>query len=122
MKSADEIKKGLACCTHNSGCDACPYRDISVGCRPARNADALALIQQIEVDNSQLLNYIRLLQAERDAAVLDMEGWGRNCEICKYLDNSYGEDPCPTVEELDKRDGYCPRWQWRGVQKEDDDD
>jgi len=68
MKTPDEIKRGLWCCTHNSGCDACPYRDISVGCRPARNDDALALIQQLEADKQQLEGMLTHMNQLRDAA------------------------------------------------------
>lgn len=68
QKTPDDIKKGLWCCTHNSGCDVCPYRDISVGCRPARNADALALIQQLESDKQQLEGLLTHMNQLRDAA------------------------------------------------------
>lgn len=114
MNTPDEIKRGLWCCTHNSGCDACPYRDISVGCRPARNADALALIQRLEVDNSQLRNYIRLLQTERDAAVRDLtemaQDTDESCEYCKMF-----KTPHCSLECRMKNKGF----EWRGVQKEE---
>lgn len=82
-------------------------------------------VHQLEVDNSQLRNYIRLLQAERDAALADFKLYReRNikrecgvyaCDLCK-LGGKYEE-----LEEI-----KCPKgcmgianWQWRGVQKEE---
>lgn len=101
MKTPDEIKRGAWCCTHNSGCDACPYRDISVGCRPARNADALALIYQLE--------------AERDAAVDALTKIVQNHDesFCEYCDN-WDRYTCPPSCWT-----YCERFKWRGVQKEE---
>lgn len=85
MKSHDEIKKGLECCAMSSyRCeDDCPYRE---QCRyeqggKAMNEDALALIQQLEAENSRyhqettemyaemcmLREKVHRLEAERDA-------------------------------------------------------
>lgn len=58
MKTPDEIKKGLECCLKNAldPCIGCPYERIGDDeWKCGLNADALALIQQLE--------------AERDAAV-----------------------------------------------------
>jgi len=46
------------------------------------------------------------LQAERDAAVRDMEKYP-DCRLCYH----YGYEQCPAGV-----DGHC--WQWRGVQEE----
>ena len=46
MKTPEEIKKGLACCTGSPMCSDCPYYDCS-DCNDVE-ADALAYIQQLE--------------------------------------------------------------------------
>ena len=46
MKTPDEIKKGLECCTHGT-CNSCPYAED--GCTSNREKiDALEYIQQLE--------------------------------------------------------------------------
>ena len=77
MKSADEIKKALECCNDLNGhdCNDCPYRDnpISKYCKTERNADALALIQQLERENHDLLEERELNDFLRDK-VKQLEG------------------------------------------------
>lgn len=118
-KTPDEIKKGLECCVgkcafHNP----CPY-EREPDCFASLKKDALALIQSLQDCNAQLLQKVHELEtkchrfeAERDAAVNVLRQQG--CAFCVHLNNEPWEAPCR----------YCcdsGRWQWRGVQKEDDD-
>lgn len=105
MKTPDEIKKGLECCgkglTWDKTCGTgCPYEGMYItGCSMEISADALA--------------YIRQLEAERDAAVEDLEtvcGMFSVCHACK--DRFWGGDSCRGCVNSN-------HWQWRGVQKED---
>lgn len=135
MKSSDEIKKGLgeavaeASWVVDDG-DMHDLRDALDNAR-ARMADALALIQQLEADKEQLegllhhMNQLRdaaasralqmeervhQLEAERDAAVEDLEALmdsleiGTACEFC-WKDCMFSDSACSP--------------EWRGVQKEE---
>lgn len=81
-------------------------------------------VRQLETDNSQLRNYIRLLQTERDAAIHDMnEAQSIVCLICK---NYYQPDPavkkygCKVLgEHFGEGSIFCGMFEWRGVQKEE---
>lgn len=141
MKSADDIKKGLKCCNRTfDACHECPYDTVEEGwgCTVAKNADALALIQQLEAENTrrhekiiQLYNDLeslrnivttivtdsketyKQLEAERDAAVADLKSY-RCCHGCKHLGVGFNE-PCLHCDF----ENNC--FEWRGVQKEDSD-
>ena len=54
MKSPDEIKKGLECCSED-GCKSCPYEQdcYTTDGFSALAADALDLIQQLQDDNAE---------------------------------------------------------------------
>lgn len=90
-KKPEEIKKGLGCAVYSEvGCYLmkCPYR--YGPCAPDSGAelkkDALSLIQQLEAENAELLEKIKQLERELDAAKRDMqllvsEHYGP-CEIC----------------------------------------
>ena len=116
MKSSDEIKKGLETCSadecHGQHTD-CPYHP-DLMCIRNICADALALIQQLEKDNDQLRNYIRLLQAERDAAVAGLKS-NCTCPECKYFSDDI-QDPCRGCKPTDSK------FEWRGVQKDESED
>lgn len=118
-RTPDEIKKGLECHARPCGCDmGCPYVDEcreDEGCPTC--SDALALIQQLEKDNDQLRNYIRLLQAERDAAVAELANSDSPCDFCKYLKKFAHETPCNNCVHVLK--GEESQFKWRGVQKEE---
>ena len=60
MKSPDDIKKGLECCTIPL-CDECPYAN-EPSC-VVKNADALALIQQLQAENAD--QAVRIQQLEK---------------------------------------------------------
>lgn len=98
MKKAEEIKKGLECCSSATveSCGECPYHtkeDYSAVCIVHLTKDAKVLLAQVD--------------RERDAAVADLETVielssivNLDCEYCKYMDR-------PMCEECE--------WEWRGV-------
>ena len=101
MKTPEEIKKGLECCTHAT-CNGCPYAQD--GCATNREMiDALEYIQQLE--------------RERDAAVEDLETMGEArayCDTCLHNNTNHKEEPC-----ISCMSGYLiNNWQWRGVEVE----
>lgn len=59
-KTPDDIKKGLECCTIPL-CDECPYNN-DPSC-VVKNADALALIQQLQAENAD--QAVRIQQLEK---------------------------------------------------------
>ena len=121
-RTPDEIKKGLECCMDYQNCTEgedpqCPYYDAQ-RCMEALLADALALIQQLEKDNDQLRNYIRLLQAERDAAVDGLKKAANEkgeCFECKW----YNGKNCTHQDYKTICCSHDDKWEWRGVQKEE---
>ena len=114
-KTSEEIKNALDLCS-TSGCPDCAKcaYDGDECCLEEKSKDALAYIQQLESRLAQV-------ERERDAAVHDIEP---NCDYCEFTDNTYGEDPCPTQEELEIY-GLCRGFKWRGPcpenTKEDND-
>lgn len=104
MKTPDEIKKGLECCK-KSFCfhecmRICPYfKENSCGVKLYN--DALAYIQQLE--------------AERDAAVNELIG---TCPVCRWEDT----EKCASCHfNTEAWNVHESNWQWRGVQKEEDE-
>ena len=117
MKSPEEIKKGLECCSNvNFVCnEECPYyKSLSEGedCCLKKDADALALIQQLQAENAEQAERIRVLEAERDAAVEALKN-GDVCESCKHFGTLMDEEPCAWCGRLHSN------FEWRGVQKEE---
>lgn len=100
MKTPDEIKKALECCFYESAqCRDCPYYPITCDRELVRDAR----------------EYIRQLEAERDASVEDMtkivlECGEPFCEYCERNDSNDCAGRCWTHNE-----GFV----WRGIQKED---
>lgn len=91
----------------------------------ARIADLIealaAELKQVEQERdglnillAQAQSMLETRTRERDAAVEELDHF---CDNCKYVDNAYGEEPCPTHTEYDHCD-RCPGWQWRGVKEE----
>ena len=143
-RTPDEIKKGLECCSNvNFVCnEECPYyKSLSEGedCCLKKNADALALIQQLQDDNAQLNRCIEnmtdklnamndevaKLPAERDAAVCELEVVAEKVEqVDAYIDD-YIHAHVDYSTYLDARDmvDSIVNWEyeseWRGVQKEE---
>ena len=143
-KTPDEIKKGLECCARVGCCHTCPYDE---ECHSSHDdacpmhMDALALIKQLEAEledmtarykiaddcakkkgemNEKLYAELTAVKAER-AELLDLcEQFGQ-CVICEHTDKGTNESPCCDCWYCNG-DATGSRWQWRGVQKEDDDD
>ena len=128
QKTPDDIKKGLEHCNRTfDACHKCPYDTVDEGwgCTVEKNADALALIEQLEAENKQyhqentemyaemcmLREKVHRLEAERDAAVESMRKDPHCCFHCKHKGKwpSCNSDPRPN--------GSC--FEWRGVQKEE---
>ena len=132
MKTPDEIKKGLECwigvgCENYRRCSECPRRtytpDEVYGNYPIK--DALALIQQFEAENAELVRKSEQLERERDALLNIMKGY-RECDFCKHgcppekeehlFDLCYGCD----IENCRCRNCTTKNncWEWRGPCKE----
>lgn len=75
MKTYDEIKNGLECCNRTfDACHECPYDavDEGWGCTVAKNADALAYIQQLEA----VAKSTEQIRWERDIAIGQLKELG----------------------------------------------
>lgn len=143
MKTPEEIKKGLECCTAEcDACGECPY-PMEWGCRIKLMEDVLTRMRLLETDNSCLNNTIRCLtkmlnaaheetakvKRERDSAVSDIKrAQGCICNICKSY---YRPDPAirhyeckvfgkfsEIYENDDERPFVCGKFEWRGVRPE----
>jgi hypothetical protein len=101
MKTPDEIKKGLECCTnHKKTCVECPYYNGMVGCKQL-DEDVLAYIHQLES---------RLAQAEQDAKEMANDLDCSACTWCEYKDFDYTNEACKecrTHNEGFKLRGVC---------------
>lgn len=132
-KTPDKIKKGLECCRNLWDCKNkdCPY--LGDGCYPKLHEDFKALVQKLQSENDdligengQLLIEVTLLQAEtkqleaeRDAAVRDLEVLC-GCMACDHAEKGPDSAPC---NECTNCNGAVveSKWQWHGVQKEEAD-
>ena len=132
MKSPDEIKKGLDCCSED-GCKKCPYwEDCSMADGFSELAgDALALIQQLEskLECSQMTidwltatllkcdTIIKQLEAERDELIEVIKEWSLfntfplPCKVCKNVKEAFCGEKCKWCREYNN-------FEWRGLQKE----
>jgi len=66
MKTPDEIKKGLECCIEMCNSESCPYWENSDCTTSVRN-DALALIKQLQAENAEKAERIRVLESRNNA-------------------------------------------------------
>lgn len=120
MKTPEEIKKALECCSRqweSNPCDGCPYDECGCGRAGKENFPL------------DVLTYVKALEAERNAAQADLEEYvkrviGRTggiyaCAMCKHYRDPYSPDffktKCPTGCE-----GY-KYWEWRGAQPQGED-
>ena len=117
MKSPDEIKKGLECCSNPDGtCEGCPYVEGECRAFEQLSADALALIQQLEAQNAELSGKIGRLEGKLGEAINDLHRAVNcpatlvACEFCKNNEVCPHDGTCDAVEN--------DRWQWRGSYKE----
>ena len=76
MKTPEEIKKGLeSCIDGDADCAVCPY-ELSKGyCCNEMREDALALIQQLEIDNAQQARCIENLTDKLNATNDALPRW-----------------------------------------------
>ena len=102
VKSPDEIKKALECCFYDSAqCADCPYYPTSCDRELVRDAR----------------EYIRQLEAERDAAVAELGNSDSPCDFCKHLKKLASETPCNNCVHV--LHGEESQFKWRGIQKEE---
>lgn len=94
MKTPDEIKKGLECCTIPL-CTECPY-DCEASC-VVKNEDALSYIQQLEAEKKQLLE--------------DLADHCGSKTLCK----KYEDGTCPHEYDCTLYLSTCEDYEWRGL-------
>ena len=125
--------KGLECCTNLSrSCVECPYKMIRYPkCREELMQDSRDFVRRLKdaVDqfemvapspgavedmareNTELLQKIKQLELERDAAISDMGTLAEHrlnpCDVCKHLEPC--DKPCERALKMDE----C--FEWRGV-------
>lgn len=141
MKTPDEIKKGLECCSSEAMFCApedpkCSYDCDSEECICRLMRDSLALIQQLEAEladeksNHQhtidiaekqkeqiykLKKVIVRLNKERDAAVAELELADCPCDFCRHLKKYASDEPCSSCKYVLR--GEESRFEWRGVKE-----
>lgn len=100
MKTPDEIKLGLEKCIGIASCDSCDYQDKAVRFP--------FCAQYLMIDAKQ---YIRQLEAERDALIDALRKTDHDCDYCKHRMLEDTDDvPCVCHD--------CIRncnWEWRGL-------
>ena len=96
MKTDDEIKLGLQCCSHPMNCQTCPYNpgDKDPVCRDEMERDALALINRLEDENLCMR--------------VQMHG---DCSVCKHEKVEFGDEPCDSCIDNPNR----PAWEYAGI-------
>ena len=101
MKTPDEIKKALECCFYDSAqCGECPYYPVSCDRELVRDAR----------------EYIRQLEAERDALLNFVERYA-SCCLCKNLIKYGGKCTGGLRCKMFRNTGL--KFEWIGIQKED---
>lgn len=115
MKTPDEIKKGLECCTIPV-CAECPY-DSEASC-VVKNEDALALIQQLEekyaraMENAKILSdAVTKLEAEKKQLLEDLADHCGSKTLCK----KYEDGTCPHEYDCTLYLSTCEDYEWRGL-------
>ena len=102
MKTPEEIKKGLECCLNMSGCTECPYR-----------SDFENESCDIEGLDSDTIDFIQQLEAERDTLMADLTTVCETVNTCLVCDH-YRTDWVKPGCELN---GLHCAWKWRGVKQ-----
>ena len=118
MKTPDEIKKGLECCSaprEDEQCRQCPYAPNNGYCVDKLTRDALWYMVELKAENVQRADRIIRLEAERDALLkyITDSTWAA-CDICKH-----GIDGASILDCKHIREVGVPCFEWRGVQKEE---
>lgn len=104
-KTPDEIKKGLEQCIGGTTCRGCPY------------CEECAIASDCNPMHKDLQEYIRQLEAERDALINDIRTEGGLCALCKHESTRAWAEPCCRCNTL-IISGES-HWEWRGAQKEE---
>lgn len=107
MKTPEEIKKGLECCSNiNADCKGeCPYFMVE-GCLKQCKDDSLAYIQRLEHERDVLLKELSY-----------------NCGKCKHIQGDPRKEPCASCKVLfDSREQLSVKsnFEWEGLSEEDD--
>lgn len=123
MKTPEEIKKGLKCCTYAT-CNGCPYAQD--GCATNQEMiDALEYIQQLEHNIGELTENVAQLEKERNALLADLRDADMlECAHCAHYvpSGAQCEDEGDCLE-CDYKNCACngcwgnSNWEWRGVQE-----
>lgn len=96
MKTPEEIKKGLECCSKTDKCPECPYYGED-WCSTKKNVDALAYIQRLEIRNGAIeksLDEVFVLNDKQASIIRSLNS--NNSQVRKALqDNGFR-----TLEEL----------------------
>ena len=137
MKTPEEIKKGLECCTAEfNECDSCPYREYN-WCEEKLKDDALELFiklfdckakyEYLAKEYLRLSKRLAQVERERDAAVADLRRADSvDCEHCAHY-MPFGESRCDNDDcdcETCTQECACRTcrdnsgWTWRGVCEE----
>lgn len=122
-RTPDEIKQGPMCLVGgeelDGTCGGCAYLDTRGPCVDHVLPDVLALVEQLQATVSEkekviaeLSGKIGQLEAERDAAVADLQR-GFSCFACKNWKRPEKAAVCFQCQY-----GRTRRFEWRGVQKE----
>ena len=94
LKTPDEIKKSLFCCSVNRSCNKCPLFETAPYCINNVMKDALCYIEQLE---------------ERIALMLiQMRG---DCGCCAYKGRPSYKSPCTECLCSENR----PKWEYEGL-------
>ena len=119
MKTPDEIKKGLECCTQEE-ChwdNGCPY-GASRTCAEDLKSDALAYIRQLEekykraMENAKILSdAVTKLEAEKNQLLEDLADHCGSKTLCK----KYEDGTCPHEYDCTLYLSACEDYEWRGL-------
>lgn len=110
-KTPEEIKKGLKCAVDKKCVGKeCLYFNEEYACIRMAQIDALALIQQLEAQNSELLEKVKQLERERDAAIHDV-AYAKRCRLCKHGQRGFIPRDCFSCAGKSN-------FEWRGPCKE----
>ena len=144
MKTPDEIKKGLECCSGVGNCfGECPYYigNTNIECIRNKNADALAYIQQLEAENEAYKHAARkcCYESRCNAQIKELETLGGRLmdekkqlererdALLKYITDSHWAACDICKHDIDGsgtegcnhiRENGIPFFEWRGVKEE----
>lgn len=135
-RTPDETKQGLMCLMReeelDDTCGGCAYLDTRGPCADHILPDALALVEQLQATVSEkekvvaeLLKKVEQLQAERDAAICELEVIAKKvAQADAYIDDYIHADvDYSTYLDVRGMVDSIVNWEyepeWRGARKED---